>query len=84
VLADVPTWREQGINVVQDSFRAVMGPKDLTAPQIAYWDNVLGALANSAAVEALTSVIIFLNKTYSSDGAGVRITALPDAEGAAA
>jgi len=43
-----------------------------------------GALANSAAPEALTSVIIFLNKTYSSDGAGVRITALPDAEGAAA
>jgi 8-hydroxy-5-deazaflavin:NADPH oxidoreductase len=33
-----------------------------------------GALANSAAAEALTSVLIFLNKTYSVDGAGVRIT----------
>jgi NADPH-dependent F420 reductase len=33
-----------------------------------------GALANSAAAEALTSVLIFINKHYSVDGAGVRIT----------
>jgi NADPH-dependent F420 reductase len=33
-----------------------------------------GALANSAAAEALTSVLIFMNKYYSVDGAGLRIT----------
>lgn len=33
-----------------------------------------GSLANSAAAEALTSVLIFLNKTYAMDGAGLRIT----------
>ena len=33
-----------------------------------------GALANSAAAEALTSVLIFLNKHYSVDGAGLRVT----------
>jgi NADPH-dependent F420 reductase len=33
-----------------------------------------GALANSASAEALTSVLIFINKTYSVDGAGIRIT----------
>ena len=33
-----------------------------------------GALANSAAAEALTSILIFINKTYSVDGAGIRIT----------
>ena len=33
-----------------------------------------GVLANSAAAEAMTSVLIFLNKNYSADGAGVRIT----------
>jgi NADPH-dependent F420 reductase len=33
-----------------------------------------GALVNSTAAEALTSVLIFLNKTYAVDGAGVRIT----------
>ena len=33
-----------------------------------------GALVNSTAAEALTSILIFLNKTYSVDGAGIRIT----------
>jgi hypothetical protein len=33
-----------------------------------------GALVNSAAAEALTSVLIFVNKTYAVDGAGLRIT----------
>ncbi len=37
-----------------------------------------GGLANSAAAEALTSVLIFLNRTYKSDGAGLRITNLPN------
>jgi NADPH-dependent F420 reductase len=33
-----------------------------------------GPLANSAAAEALTSVLIMINKTYKADGAGIRIT----------
>jgi 8-hydroxy-5-deazaflavin:NADPH oxidoreductase len=33
-----------------------------------------GALVNSAAAEALTSVLIFLNKTYAVDGAGIQVT----------
>jgi NADPH-dependent F420 reductase len=33
-----------------------------------------GALANSAAAEALTSVLIFINKTYQVAGAGIAIT----------
>ena len=33
-----------------------------------------GALANSAAAEAMTSILIFINKTYSVDGAGIQIT----------
>jgi NADPH-dependent F420 reductase len=35
-----------------------------------------GALVNSAAAEALTSILIFVNKQYAVDGAGVRITGL--------
>jgi GTPase len=31
-------------------------------------------LTNSAAAEAMTSVLIFINKTYQVDGAGVVIT----------
>jgi hypothetical protein len=37
-----------------------------------------GALANSAAAEAMTSVLIFLNKTYRVDGAGLCITGALD------
>lgn len=33
-----------------------------------------GVLANSAAAEAMTSVLIFMNKTYQVDGAGIAIT----------
>jgi 8-hydroxy-5-deazaflavin:NADPH oxidoreductase len=33
-----------------------------------------GALANSAAAEALTSILIFMNRHYGVDGAGIRIT----------
>ena len=33
-----------------------------------------GALANSAAAEAFTSLLIFINKTYAVDGAGIQIT----------
>lgn len=33
-----------------------------------------GSLANSAAAEALTSVLIHINKLYSSPGAGIRLT----------
>ena len=39
-----------------------------------------GALVNSAAAEALTSVLIFMNKTYKIDGAGFRVTGAMDAE----
>ena len=36
-----------------------------------------GPLANSAAVEALTSVLITINRRYKIAGAGIRITGLP-------
>ncbi len=33
-----------------------------------------GALVNSAAAEAMTSILIFINKQYAVDGAGIRIS----------
>ncbi len=40
--ADVPTWREQGVDAVFSQWRGLMGPKGLTAAQVAYWDALLG------------------------------------------
>jgi putative tricarboxylic transport membrane protein len=39
-LAPVPTWREQGIDTAFSNWRGVVGPKGLTAPQVAYWNGV--------------------------------------------
>ena len=39
-----------------------------------------GALANSVAAEALTSVLIAINRRYKVPGAGIRITGLPAPE----
>lgn len=37
VFADVPTWKQQGIDVVGSNWRGVVGPKGLSVAQVAYW-----------------------------------------------
>ena len=39
--AAVPTWKEQGINVVFGGWRSIMGPRGMTAPQIGYWEKIM-------------------------------------------
>ncbi len=46
-LANAPTWREQGVNVVAGSWRGIFGPKGLTVPQVAYWENALRKVAET-------------------------------------
>jgi putative tricarboxylic transport membrane protein len=41
ILKDVPTWREQGVDVVVSQWRILIGPKGMTAGQIAYGENVM-------------------------------------------
>ena len=48
VLAQVPTWKEQGVDAVNSNWRALVGPKGLTAAQIAYWDETARKLSASA------------------------------------
>ncbi len=40
-LANVPTWKEQGVELVFGGWRAVMAPKGLAPGQAAYWEGVL-------------------------------------------
>lgn len=40
-LANVPTWKEQGANVDFTTWRVLVGPKNMTPAEIAWWDNVL-------------------------------------------
>jgi putative tricarboxylic transport membrane protein len=43
-LADVPTWREQGVDVQFSNYRGMIGPRELGAAQIAYWEDVFEKL----------------------------------------
>jgi len=45
--AAVPTWKEQGSNVVAAFWRGVIGPKGMSPAQIAFWDAELAKLAAS-------------------------------------
>ena len=43
--AKIPTWKEQGIDVVFPHWRGVVGPGGMTPEQIAYWDNALNKMS---------------------------------------
>jgi tripartite-type tricarboxylate transporter receptor subunit TctC len=43
-ISDVPTWKEQGADVVFAHWRGIMGPPDMTPEQIKYWDDLLGKM----------------------------------------
>jgi putative tricarboxylic transport membrane protein len=40
VLKDVPTWKEQGYDVVVEQWRIFIGPRGMTKEQLAYWESV--------------------------------------------
>jgi putative tricarboxylic transport membrane protein len=39
-LAEVPTWREQGVDAAFSNWRGVIGPKGMTPEHVQYWDDV--------------------------------------------
>lgn len=46
-LSGVPTWKEQGVDSVFSSWRGVIGPKGMSAAQVAYWENVLAQVVQT-------------------------------------
>ena len=47
-LANVPTWKEQGANVVFGGWRAIVGPRGMSAAQSAYWEGALRKVVETA------------------------------------
>ena len=39
--ADVPTWKEQGHDVVHDAWRMMLGPRGMSPQQVAWWEQAL-------------------------------------------
>jgi putative tricarboxylic transport membrane protein len=46
-LAQVPTWKEQGVDAVLGNWQGVIGPPRLVAAQVAYWDGVFSRLVKT-------------------------------------
>ena len=40
-LAGAPTWKEQGVDFVSGTSRGIAAPKDLSAAQVAFWEETL-------------------------------------------
>ena len=45
--AAVPAWKELGADAVLSNWRAIVGPRGMTPPPIAYWENVLARVVAS-------------------------------------
>jgi putative tricarboxylic transport membrane protein len=47
-LAQVPTWKELGVDLVYGGFRGIVAPKGLTPEQAAFWENALRKASETA------------------------------------
>lgn len=47
-LANVPTWKELGVNIEYATAQGVLGAKGMTPEQIAYWEGLLAKLSQDA------------------------------------
>jgi putative tricarboxylic transport membrane protein len=47
VFANVPTWKELGVDLTLDQWRLVFGPPKLSTAQVDYWDGVLARMVKS-------------------------------------
>lgn len=66
--AAVPTWKELGVDVELEAFRAIAGPKGLGAPQIAYWESRFRALSETEDWREMIANRAFANRFAGSDG----------------
>ncbi|SFP59911.1 tripartite tricarboxylate transporter substrate binding protein [Salibacterium halotolerans] len=48
-LDEVPTWQEQGVDMVFPHWRGIMGPPDMTEEEIAYWDEKISQMIETDA-----------------------------------
>lgn len=53
LLANVPTWRELGFDIVVPAWRAVVAPANLTPEQVAYWDKAFATFTETEEWKAL-------------------------------
>jgi putative tricarboxylic transport membrane protein len=68
--ADIPTWREQGIEGTVSNWRFLIAPPGLTAEQIAFWDDVMRRTVQSPEWKQLVEKYKWVNYYIPSAEAG--------------
>jgi putative tricarboxylic transport membrane protein len=51
--ADVPATKEFGVNTTLSNWRVMIGPRGITAPQTAYWENIFARVVDTAEWKAM-------------------------------
>lgn len=46
-IEDVPTWQDEGVDMVFPHWRGIMGPPDMTEEEVAYWDEKIGRMVET-------------------------------------
>ncbi len=64
---NIPTFVEQGYDVVHENWRGIFGPPDMPAAVVQYWKNALAQLVQSAAWKAELDKNQWVN-TFETDG----------------
>jgi len=47
-LAEIPTWKEQGANATFETWRGILGAKDISEAQLKFWENAFLSMSQSA------------------------------------
>ena len=47
-MSAVPTWKEQGVDLVYGSWRFILAPRGLSSEQVAFWENALRRVNETA------------------------------------
>lgn len=70
ILADVPTWREQGYDAIVSNWRTMLGPRGMPTAQVTFWEDALRRFTESAEwkkeLEANFWVGDFLNRSQTT------------------
>ena len=65
-LAQVPTWKEQGVDALASNWRGLVGPTKLTGAQLAYWDGVMSGLVETDEWKAESEKNLWVNSYRNS------------------
>jgi putative tricarboxylic transport membrane protein len=75
-LAGIPTWKEQGFDVVFQNTRFMLGTKGMNDAQIAFWDNALGQAMESKQWKAMAEKTHYIPYYYDRKETPKRLAAL--------